>query len=311
MANSEKYNAHLQWLHTLPSRLQRYRVSLPELLFLVSFPINFIIGKTIHWCGPEEEVYNYYNNKNNVFNQVFVKRGWFWTTVVLVAFYGVIFTSPNHSYIQHAPYSHRMHLLRRTLVRYLVMTVWWVLFTQWCFGLPLMDKVFVYTGGKCANVPAAAVAGMEAFFTSTSSPTAAAAAAPAVYESNKITSYMCRRLQGTWQGGHDPSGHVFLLTHSSLYLFHEMLPYWDWSRARAAVTNFRSHNGLVRELVLALPHLVVALLIGLWWFMLLMTNIYFHSVGEKFVGLMFGFVAVAAVYYAPRWAAGGSASAQE
>lgn len=156
-----------------------------------------------------------------------------------------------------------------------------------------MDKVFVYTGGKCANVLSAAVAGMEAFFTATSS--------PAVYESNKITSYMCRRLKGTWQGGHDPSGHVFLLTHLSLYLFHEILPYWDWSRAQAAVTNFRSHNGLVRELVLTLPHLVVALLIGLWWFMLLMTNIYFHSVGEKFVGLMFGFVAVAVVYYMPRW----------
>lgn len=288
MANSDKYNAHFQRLLAVPRVLRSYRISLEELLFLISFPINFVAGKIIHWTGPKEEVYNYYNNKSNVFNQVFVKRGWFWTTVVVLVFYGALFTAQNHPLVK-TNYRQRLQLLRRILVRYVVMTIWWVLFTQWCFGLPLMDKIFVYSGGKCAGIPNA-VGNLDLFTPSAQG-----------YESTKISSYTCRRLKGSWEGGHDPSGHVFLLTHLSLYLFHEVLPFWNLRRAQEAVADFRALRLLAVQLLLNLPHVVVGPLIGLWWFMLLMTNIYFHSVGEKFVGLMFGFVAVAVVYYAPRW----------
>ena len=47
--------------------------------------------------------------------------------------------------------------------------------------------------------------------------------------------------------------------------------------------------------------LIIGGLIGLWWFMLLMTNIYFHLSLEKLVGLGFGYIGVAGLYWIPRW----------
>lgn len=58
-------------------------------------------------------------------------------------------------------------------------------------------------------------------------------------------------------------------------------------------------SSFIKYLV-ANPPIVVAKLITLWWFMLLMTNIYFHSLGEKLVGLVFGYIGVVGIYYVPR-----------
>ena len=43
-------------------------------LFAISFLVNFILGRFIHFSAPDEEVYNYYNNKRNILNQWFVKK---------------------------------------------------------------------------------------------------------------------------------------------------------------------------------------------------------------------------------------------
>lgn len=308
MANSEVYNAHLRRLQATSQVLKSYHVSLSELLFLLSFPFNFVSGKIIHWSGPQEEVYNYYNNKNNIFNQIFVKRGWFWTSFVLVVFYVLIFAAKkpyvdrghggNHPVL--ATHTHKWYLIWRSLVRYVLMTVWWVFFTQWCFGLPLMDLIFVYTGGKCAGVGAATVADTNFAHLFTTPVGASVLEATLTLESNRVSSLVCRRLRGNWQGGHDPSGHVFLLTHLSLYLFLEMAPYWNNARIREAWALFR-RSRLVPRLVTDFPHILVVSLVALWWFMLLMTNIYFHSLAEKAVGLAFGYLGVAVVYYVPRF----------
>lgn len=264
--------------------LDRARITLPELFFVGSFLVNFIVGKLLHLFSQEEEVYNYYNNKGNVFNQYFVKLGWGWTTAVIILFYSLVSVK---SKIRLVPVA----------IRYLVATVWWIFFTQWCFGLPIMDRVFVWTGGKCANISQDRfdLYGIAGTFSETNG----------FYESKAITSFTCRKLKGSWEGGHDPLGHVFLLVHSSLYLFHEIQPFWPgWSQLLLNLQKFRaSRNKLVavRSLLLNTPHVVVVLLLSLWWFMLLVTNMYFHLLAEKLVGLAFGYLAVAGVYYVPRW----------
>lgn len=295
--NSDTYSRHLDKVLQFAESLKtHYHLSIAELVYVASFIVNFAFGKILHVVSQTEEVYNYYNDKNNLFNQWFVKKGWAWTTAAVVTFYALVVARNSHSLIKTG---RRAGTLQKAAVKYAIMTFWWVLFTQWCFGLPIMDKVFVWTGGKCASIGA----DRYALFAAKS----LLKEVGGLYESNSITSYTCRRLGGTWTGGHDPSGHVFLLTHSSLYLFFEALPFWvSWAQLR---TNTQSLVGTLRSgryaavgaYFLDSPHVVVMALMALWSFMLFVTNMYFHLIAEKFVGLLFGYAGAVAVYYVPRW----------
>ncbi|CCE86682.1 Piso0_005185 [Millerozyma farinosa CBS 7064] len=311
--NDELYNRHYNILHT---RMKQFSKSIGatsgEVLFLGSFVLNFMLGKLIHVFSSQEAVYNYYNDKRNILNQFFVKKGWAWTTVVIVVFYILILRS-KHPKVQSQ--QEKIRLLRNGLIKYSIMTFWWVLFTQWCFGLPIMDKVFVWTGGKCQKVAEKELlrhfpgALKDKFFSPSSDGES--------FEASSITSYTCRKLKGAWTGGHDPSGHVFLLVHSSLYLFLETSQFWgSWPSFFGSARNLcgklrrvpadqsaepKSKLAQVVDFFHGTPHFIVFLLLSLWWFMLLMTNIYFHSLAEKLVGLLFAYAGALLVYYLPRY----------
>lgn len=285
MLNQEVYDRHYNAIKLLTSKLTALRITIYELLYILSFAVNFVVGKTLHVFSLKEEVYNYYNDKGNVFNQVFVKKGWGWTTLVITIFYAIRVVKSER----------KVPLVVGAILRWLVATFWWVLFTQWCFGLPIMDKVFLWTGGKCANIAGDRIASL-AFVQLVSQ-----LVEEAFYESTQISSSTCRRLRGTWEGGHDPLGHVFLLVHSSLYLFHEIQTSWPgWLNLMARLRSSRARGGVVAT-VLDTPSLVVVWLLAMWWFMLLMTNMYFHSLAEKIMGLLAGYLGVFAVYYVPRY----------
>ncbi|RLV91409.1 FIT family protein scs3 [Spathaspora sp. JA1] len=271
----------------------KFRITVNEIIFLLSFIINLILGRLIHWTAPQEEVYSYFTDKRNILNQLFVKNGWLWTTVVIAIFYISIL-----SHTRQQP--RKTKIIRGLLIRYGLITLWWILFTQWCFGLPIMDRIFVFTGGKCVaeNVPSHHV-GLFLNLGNGKS------------ESKLISSYSCKRIKGgSWEGGHDPSGHVFLLIHSSLYLFLETSQYWPgWMELINPLSEIaHNHEKSMIEKIKSViilgikihPHLLIIVLISFWWFMLLTTNIYFHSIGEKLVGMVYGYIGVVVVYFIPR-----------
>lgn len=290
MNNEAIYNRHMAKANRALTSLNRIRCTLAELSYAASFLLNFILGKLLHIVSQQEEVYNYYNDKGNIFNQLFVKKGWGWTTFVVVLFYTVeMYRRPKGK------------VLAGAVVRYILATIWWIAFTQWFFGHPIMDKVFLMTGGKCANIAADRLHRLDVLMVSLFQEL------DGKFESRNVSSATCRRVRGTWEGGHDPLGHVFLLVHSSLYLFHEIKPYWPgWKMfIRQIQVNVRALTKSVVERVSGViqttPQVAVVALLLLWWFMLLMTNMYFHLLAEKLVGLLFGYAGVIAVYYVPRW----------
>lgn len=294
MTTSSVYQEHADKLANMAESLTKHKLSLAELVFDLSFVVNFIVGKLIHLFSQEEEIYNYYNNKGNIFNQLFVKKGWAWTTVAIIVFYTV--------QLMKTPQQNRVKVATGAFGRWVVATFWWVLFTQWCFGLPIMDKVFLVTGGKCALIPTQKV---DAFSVASGGLGRQFYLVGDNYESVSVSSYNCRKLKGTWEGGHDPLGHVFLLVHASLYLFHEVKEFWPGWAVFLKQANVFNQNldatERVKKLLQNAPHAPVLLLISLWWFMLLVTNMYFHSLAEKFVGLVFGYLGIVAVYYVPRF----------
>ena len=100
----------------------------------------------------------------------------------------------------------------QAFLRWTFATTAWVLVTQWCFGPALIDRGFAWTGGICdlatANIYSPDVD------KSTAKQTASV-----------LTHAACTLAGGSWQGGYDISGHVFILVLGSGMLWMEMLPF--------------------------------------------------------------------------------------
>lgn len=152
------------------------------------------------------------------------------------------------------------------------MTAYWGVVTQWFFGPALIDRGFRITGGACELASAYEGSGGKKEF---------------------ITGQACKAVGGEWKGGHDISGHVFILVLGSTFLGLELLPALvgarglreerrvvgrDGSVGRAEREVMGDENeGAVAKGGLSAPLAVVGL--SLW--MLLMTAAYFHTWFEK------------------------------
>ncbi|KAK3399181.1 inositol phospholipid synthesis and fat-storage-inducing TM-domain-containing protein [Sordaria brevicollis] len=267
---------------------------------------------------------SYFARKDNLFNILFVKRAWFWITI---SFFAFVLTHPGYRQTERKV---------RATVRWALVTVWWIFVTQWFFGPAIVDRGFRVTGGKCAVAqqkvnlqvkgesgvpgpvdPEVDVAGLKEF----------------------VTAAACKAAGGRWTGGHDISGHVFLLVLGSAFLVQEV----GWVVARhylgRRVKDERTvvmHDGAVKSAATDLaadkrwddysPELdeqrevkegeavvkgvwdalghggkVVLGVVGLSAWMLLMTAIYFHTWFEKLTGLLVALMGLYFTYIVPRF----------
>ncbi|KAF1958253.1 hypothetical protein CC80DRAFT_490855 [Byssothecium circinans] len=227
---------------------------------------------------------SYFAHKKNIFNVYFVKKGWFWTTA---AFFAFLAMWPG--------FGKGLSVKRiRAALRYSAVTLWWVFVTQWFFGPPLIDRGFRFTGGQCELLrDESKREGMS--------------------ETREyITAATCKAVGGRWKGGHDISGHVFLLILGSALLWFEFLPALtrveglrDGRKIMLADGKLASvavEKDLEQEMDESTTQgikfsLAVA---ALMWWMLLMTAAFFHTWFEKFTGLLVAFSGLWVVYFLPR-----------
>jgi hypothetical protein len=209
---------------------------------------------------------SYFAQKSNIFNVFFVKRGWAWFTGAFAVF---LFTHPST-----AVGSRRL----RGGLRWAAVTTLWILVTQWCFGPAIIDRGFRWTGGKCE------LAQREVYMGDNS-------------VGDMVTAVACKAAGGKWKGGHDISGHVFLLTLGTAFLMQEVG--WAvvrWSGRAAEERCIYMVDGALKsanveaegptgegagEPSLGLGTKFAVGVMGLSIWMLLMTAIYFHTWFEK------------------------------
>lgn len=202
---------------------------------------------------------HYFASKSNPLNTVFIKRAWGWTSAVFILH---IFTSPP-----------RTHRARRT-IQYLLATFTWLAFTTWFFGPALIDRFIVVSGGECVlHLPgpdgAYVPVDQEYCFTH-------ARLSPSTHPDLFPPTPNASALLEKWAGvprlrrGHDVSGHVFLLTLSTLFLA-------DQVRA-----SFRARTAWSQAHLLGVVFSVS--LIMLWLFANWTTSVYYHSPVEKASG---------------------------
>lgn len=161
------------------------------------------------------------------------------------------------------------------MVRYAVVTLFWFTVTQWFFGPALIDRGFKITGGACE---------LAEQFEGTGGKT------------ELVTARACKAVGGAWRGGHDISGHVFILVLGSAFLGMEILPVLmgkkglrdervvsrrngEVARVETEVldTGLEGEEGIMEQVAAWMPVVVGSLS---WW-MLLMTAAYFHTWFEK------------------------------
>lgn len=229
---------------------------------------------------------SYFARKSNIFNVYFVKRGWAWVTITFVVF---LFSHPATTSAQQRT---------RGLLRWGLATIWWVLVTQWCFGPPIIDRSFRFTGGKCELVNAKMDAGVAS-------------------GKDIFTGVACKAAGGQWRGGHDISGHVFLLVLGSYFLVQEvgwvLVSHWRRSGGSAGASAVRDDRSVVmvdgaiksatveaERVAAAAEHRLASVwdalafggkvtgaVVAMSWWMLLMTAIFFHTWFEKVCPLVF------------------------
>lgn len=259
-----------------------------ERLVALIFPLVLVFGTVFSLISPETRTAHYdaatqshsqdpnfapsyFARKSNLFNVVFVKRGWGWATF---AFFFFLLTHPSGGAGGLDITPRRL----RAMLRWIAVTGWWFLVTQWCFGPPMIDRGFRWTGGKCDMVEQEVIEG-----------------SPGV--GDVFTAVACKAAGGKWKGGHDISGHVFLLVLGTCFLAQEIG--WSVSRWSSRLNEERCvvmADGAVKSanveaetpagqgegqysLGIGTKTALGVMALNLW--MLLMTAIYFHTWFEK------------------------------
>ncbi|KAK0666515.1 inositol phospholipid synthesis and fat-storage-inducing TM-domain-containing protein [Cercophora samala] len=298
---------------TAPPRNNPLLPTPTELALLSIYPILLIFGTLFAVLSPDVQAstYNpvtqshdqgslspsYFARKNNLFNVLFVKRGWGWITF---SFFLFVFTHPALKTAAQKS---------RATIRWAVVTAWWVFVTQWFFGPAIIDRGFRFTGGKC-QVKMAEIAEADA---------------GDLGVKEVFTAAACKSAGGRWSGGHDISGHVFLLVLGSCFLLQEVG--WvvgRWVRYVKEERTVVMADGAVKGAMVEVEREVryqqeqedmgrgtvmeglghggkmAVAVVGLCAWMLLMTAIYFHTWFEKLTGLLVALTALYVTYILPR-----------
>jgi len=302
---------------TTISSASRWRSGQPPAFALLVYPITLLVGSLFSVISPTAQSQqqstanplilptrsspvvpiNYFARKDNIFNIYFVKIGWAWTTL---AFVSLLFT---HQAYTHSPVELRVKRTIQALLRYAVVTCAWVLTTQWFFGPAIIDRMFTLSGGRCENISILA--------DPSPSSSAAAGAAHKVAEEIKtiFTAAACKAAAGRWKGGHDVSGHVFMLVLASAFLTVEALgsssgeckPLAEDAKEKQDNIDAMHHSATTTDGRFRVWSLRIVWGVTLlsWW-MLLMTAIWFHTWLEKFSGLLIAISIIYITYYLPR-----------
>ncbi|GAA6056295.1 hypothetical protein JCM3770_006762 [Rhodotorula araucariae] len=259
----------------------------------------------------------FFADKRNVLNQWFVKRSWGWVTAVFLLFNLAVLLFPSPPAAQatsssasstptivngRAVTSKRLAVssghLYASLRRYLLASLYWFYLTQatWfgsTLGPSIAFRILRSSGAVC--VPAAIASDpFGAHAAGASLGLHADGLADGVAAAGSGTdafSMACTGARGEyWRGGHDVSGHAFMMVHCSLFLLelvYPLLPALFPGLFSAGGVGARAKAHRVHPAVKTAGYAAVAVIVASWW-MLLMTSLFFHSPAEKATGTAFG-----------------------
>jgi hypothetical protein len=237
----------------------------------------------------------YFADKRNVFNTLFVKKAWGWTSAVAAAHLIASFlASPAISDSRPRSSSPVFGLLKPVL-RWSIATLYWLAVTTWFFGPSVIDRVLVYSGAECVSRHGGLLGPGIVLGEGHRGVNQTQTHHPRVCVDRALA-----KAQGVvhgpyWRGGHDMSGHIFLLVHALFFLANLFYPTFRrmFIPRRSSGARQQQQQGDEGEEKPLTPlerwtgYAGIALIL-LWWWMILMTSLFFHRPEEKLSGLIVG-----------------------
>jgi hypothetical protein len=198
-------------------------------------------------------------SKQNPLNTLYLKRLWFWTTAAFAALFQA---------------THPRAQTYEALYQYIAETGVWLVFTSWFFGPALLERIILATGGECSvTLPSGYVVPLPVKYCLPGAPRAVSPAThPSLFAASLVVPELSWHSQPRMRRGHDISGHIFLLTMSTLFLADQIAAFRRAAPAPARTT--------VQKAALGGALAVVAVNL----FSMYVTSVYFHSASEKLSG---------------------------
>ncbi|KAH8108060.1 inositol phospholipid synthesis and fat-storage-inducing TM-domain-containing protein [Cristinia sonorae] len=212
----------------------------------------------------------YFASKKNILNVYFIKRLWGWVSLSFLALY---FTSPPAT------------RTRKRIFQFLMETAVWLVFTSWFFGAPVLERVIANTGGACVvSLPSGAIVTVPNDLCYSRTPVSPATH-PSLFAASVAIPDVTYRAQPRLRKGHDVSGHIFLLTMSTLFLVDQLK--YSFRRVSHSTAGGRTSQVLWPQFH-GWTVLLNALVIAASLFAMYTTSVYFHTPFEKFTGYLLG-----------------------
>ncbi|EOR04210.1 hypothetical protein E3P89_00029 [Wallemia ichthyophaga] len=228
----------------------------------------------------------YFAARKNVFNKLFVKKAWGWTSVSILS---LVLTAPNDD----RSTSQRWRVVSG--LRWVAATSSWFLFTTWFFGDGLLHRLWLMTGAQCVieDINAGIEGGTPA--TPLLVPVNHLECYPQLLPASASTT-TTSPTSAKWVGGHDVSGHTFLLMLSAYIIYLTLKPcFAHFSGADSISASARNEKAPLQKGASAVHRVAVyssVALLVLWIWMLLVTCMYFHTPVEKLTGLLTGYMSI-------------------
>ncbi|PWN46909.1 hypothetical protein IE53DRAFT_283674 [Violaceomyces palustris] len=229
----------------------------------------------------------YWQDKRNFLNRQFVKKCWLWTTLAfalhLYAFRS--YSKPTNLKGKRKEGEEGGEERRPSwwnpTKRYLISTLLWLVLISTPLHLfggassssssdpiktTLTERILMLTGAECVSPSLSSLSSLDP-------------------QSCLKVSTSTQSIQSTgggggvrpnWRGGHDLSGHTFLLTLSTLCILEDLTPFLPKLLGGGGLDRTQQRDWK-RSLSLTFS----LTLISIWSWMLLMTSLYFHSPAEK------------------------------
>lgn len=243
---------------SLRYKLSPYNISLLlyPTVYLGSIPLTLLLKQYNQYIGQIFFVrfLEQYLVSNN---------GYLWFTTLYWLL--VVFTA-------YLPNRNRDFLIFYTKI-YLINTIWIVVLLEWFFGSPIFERISVIAGATCS------IRGI-------------------------YREYACKQSGGVWTDPFDSSSHYTYLISSSLLIWHLFLNHVTWISGYFPKhvidlensTHYAAPNSItVNDVKMDLNRIfrtiieVIAVFILIMWFILYtITSVFFHTIPEKFVGLLCG-----------------------
>ncbi|QLL33379.1 hypothetical protein HG536_0E02900 [Torulaspora globosa] len=230
----------------------------------IVYPIELCLGIVIAWCMGkytleiQREQYYLLSSKSFI-NEIFAYKGNLVWTVLFVCLAYVQIATKCRNYVILPQYQGNVpnYPMRGLLKQYASKFILKNVLLMLIFWV--IDGIFILTGGSCLT------------------------------RADTYSAEKCKASGAQWVGGFDISGHFCFLVNISMILWLELSQYWKYVEQDAVV--------LPASRLIKVCLIITVSVLVIWIAMLMITSIYYHTVLEKVLGCLMGYICVTVMYW--------------